>query len=210
MTPSSFPAGPFAVFGDTISAAPQHRLDAQGKPIPGTVVQPSLADLRPFDDPEQRAAVAELFRAAPEVLAQRDDLAHRLAEAITFIEHGVGERAGAEDLAALRRMLDRDVLKDLPLRVSYGSGAHRSEASFDLKGAKLAVALAQTSPHNGHMASYAQLVEVVERMAGLMDHMLDDMNPREAIGSPQEQAVKDAYALLKLPYEPRQDDTPHP
>lgn len=210
MSPALFPPGPYTLVGETIIAAPQSH-PGEGNSIPGSFIGPSLADLRPLADPEQRGAVAELFRAAPEVLAQRDDLARRLAEAIIFIEHGVGERAGADDAAALRLLLDREVLRGLPLKAAYGSGANRSEASFDLKGAKAAVALAQQDPKAGRMASYAQLHEIVERLTSALDRSIEDhIDPREVIGSAEEQLVKEAYGLLNRPYQQRQDDSPRP
>lgn len=199
-----YPSGPYALVGDTISAAAQPLLDAQGAPIPGTVTRPSLADLRPLPDPAQRAAVAELFRSAPEVQAQRDDLAQHLSDAINYIEHSLGARAGVDDAAALRHLLDREVLTKLPLNVGTG----RRAAGFDLQGAKAAVTLTQQAPSTSRMASYAQLQDITEKLATALDRLLEEREPREVIGSPQEQLVKEAFHLLDKPYAARQAHNP--
>ena len=211
MTHAPYPPGPYTLIGDTISAGPQPQIDGQGRPIPGAITQPSLADLRPMPDPAQRAAVAELFRAAPEVLAQRDDLARRLGQAIDYIEHGIGHEAGVDSVQALRRLLDREIVKERPLLAGFGQGANRSEAQFDLHGAKVAVALARRDPQAGQMASYAQLQQLVEKLAGALDRVIDEyVDSRDAVGSREEHLVKEAYGLLNQSYEPRPAAGPRP
>lgn len=213
MTTPSFAVGPYSLIGDTISGAPQPRVDSQGTPIPGAFSAPSLADVRPLADPDEQAATAELFRAAPEVLAQRDDLARRLGDAINYIEHGIAHRAGVTDSDALLRLLDREVLAGFPLKAAYGNGVNHSEASFDIVAAKAAVEIARNDPKAGQLASYSELLDIVAALASRLDHAIEShiySDPRDAIGSPEEQLVKQAFTLIKQPYEARRDNSPAP
>lgn len=210
---ASLVRGPFRIVGETLCGPRQPRRDNDGYPIPGSYTDPSIADLREFADPAERAEIVDLLCSAPEVRAQRDDLARRLDDAIRFIEHGVGAREGAVDAAALRRLLDRDVLAGLPLKAAYGRDEHFSEASFDIVGARAAVALAQHDPRTGSMPAYTELLQMVERLAGELgraveDHIFED--PRDAVGSPVDTLVKQAYALIDRPQPEREDARPAP
>lgn len=137
-----------------------------------------------------------------ELLAQRDDLAQRLGEAIQYVEHGLGDRAGVEDAAALRRLLDREVQAGLPLRAAFGTGAGRSEATFDIAGARAAIARVQQDPKAGRLATYSQLHALAAKLVQALDN-----NPDGTLDSPR-QLVKEAFDLLGTSCTSRRDATP--
>ncbi|MGZ1522245.1 hypothetical protein [Xanthomonas citri] len=181
----------------TIVGARIQRSDGEGNPIPGKYTQPALVELLvPTNSAGDLEGNAELFRRAPETLAERNELAQHLRSAIDYIEHSEAQRRDMVDLVRLRDLLDREVRLHGPMRLSLGAGA--TETQFDITAARSA--LAHVERHQGpDLPSYAQLVELAGRMAEHLDRNAEERlarDPRCAAASTQAQLVRSAFQVL--------------
>ncbi|OCG89384.1 hypothetical protein LMG667_04695 [Xanthomonas euvesicatoria] len=192
-----FSPGPYERVGMTIVGARVQRTDTDGNPVPGKYTQPALVELLvPTNNAGDLEGNAELFRRAPETLAERNELAQHLRSAVDYIEHGEAKRRDMADLARLRDLLDREVRLNGPMRLSLGAGA--SEAKFDITAARTALAHVERN-HGPDLPSYAQLVEIAGRLAEQLDRNAEDQlarDPRSAAASSQAQLVRNAFEVL--------------
>ncbi|MFD1043255.1 hypothetical protein [Pseudoxanthomonas kaohsiungensis] len=202
-SPQTAPAGPvqgpYRIVGRTIVGAPQQRLDSEGQPIPGAFSEPSVCEIVCHSgDASRTAATLELLRASWEVATQRDELAQHLGNAINYIEHTEGNRRVMFDAHSLRSLLARELREGATLKMSYGMGRERTTADFDLQAARRALQNV-TDVGLGPAASYAQLQELVLRLAGALQATTDerlDQDPRDTRASSDNALVNEAYQAL--------------
>lgn len=194
MTNLPFSAGPFSRVGMTIVGARVPRLDDAGAPIPGQYTQPALAELLV---PRSSAAELEgnfaLFLAAPELLAERNELALHLRNAIDYIEHGEANRRHLTDLAQLRGMLDREMRTQGPMQLALASG--NGKASFDIAAARTALAHVGRDA-DSQMPTYSQLVELAGRLAEQLSERHHPLAPRDSSATHEQELLQNAFEVL--------------
>ncbi|MGX9960664.1 hypothetical protein ACW0US_18100 [Xanthomonas euvesicatoria] len=196
----SISKGPYEVIGLTIVGGRVPRVDSEGVPIPGKFTRPAIAEMNPSGmSGQELRANASLFCNAPDVLAQRDELAQHLRAAVNYIEHGEAHRRDIADVALLRRMLDREVNSGSALRLSTGLGISGSTATFDITAARAALAAIPAARTNG--PTYRDLIELVSQLATSLEDTLEAQHkqePREVIAAPQRALVRKAFDTIEL------------